>query len=59
MWYSQNFFQFGIHREKLKSKILSAGYARLSSAKLDNVAKFNSPNYLDFINVIYDMAIKI
>ena len=27
-----------------------------SNAKLDNVAKFNSSNYIDLINFIYDMA---
>ena len=41
--------QFGIHKEKLKSKILSVGYPTLSDAKLDNVAKFKSSNYFDFI----------
>ena len=34
--------QFGIHKEKLKSKILSVGYPTLRDAKLNNVAKFKS-----------------
>ena len=33
--------QFGIYKEKRKSKILSVGDPTLSDAKLDNVAKFN------------------
>ena len=41
--------QFGIHKEKLKSKILSVGYPTLRDAKLDNVAKFKSSNFFDFI----------
>ena len=41
--------KFGIHKEKLKSKILSVGYPTQSDAKLDNVAKFESSNYIDFI----------
>ena len=40
---------FGIHKEKFKSLILSVGYPTLSDAKLDNVAKFKSSNYFDFI----------
>ena len=48
IWYSQK-IQFGIHEEKLNSKILSVGYPTLSDAKLDNVAKFKSSNYFDFI----------
>ena len=32
------------------------GYSAPSNAKLDNFAKFNSSNYLDFINFIYNMA---
>ena len=47
--------QFGIHKEKLKSKILSVGYPTLSDAKLDNVAKFKSSNYFDFIIFIWYM----
>ena len=49
IWYSQKKIQFGIHKEKLKSKILSVGYPTLSDAKLDNVAKFKSSNYFHFI----------
>ena len=44
--------QFGIHKEKLKSKILSVGYPTLSDAKLDNVAKFKSSNYFNLIIII-------
>ena len=51
MLYSQK-IKFGIHKEKLKSKILSVGYPTLSDAKLDNVAKFKSSNYFNFITFI-------
>ena len=40
---------FGIHKEKLNSKILSVGYPTLSDAKLDNVDKFKSSNYFDIV----------
>ena len=39
-------YPFCIHKGKLKSKILIVGYPSLSSAKLDNDAKFNYSNYV-------------
>ena len=35
------------------------GYPTLQSAKLDNVAKINSSDYLDFINFICDVKLDL
>ena len=55
IWYSQKKIEFGIHKEKIKSKILSVGYPTLRDAKLDNVAKFKFSNFIDFIIFIWYM----